>query len=140
MPQLQSTVAAPVVDTMEKKSRKNLKSEETEDSQERNCSALKKSLRKKEYFFSFLLSFSMKMHTILQFLPANNYSGNDIESTLRFLITFFLAFFRKKINNCGHHDKEHYAKGMCSNCYHKYGRTKKPWLCPHSKLYACGLC
>jgi len=46
----------------------------------------------------------------------------------------------KKVNNCGHPDKEHYAKGMCSNCYHKYGRTKKPWKCTHDKLYACGLC
>lgn len=26
---------------------------------------------------------------------------------------------------------------MCSNCYHKYGRTKKPWICGHEKLYAC---
>jgi DNA-binding transcriptional regulator YdaS (Cro superfamily) len=32
------------------------------------------------------------------------------------------------------------AKGMCSNCYHKYGRTKKPWNCPHEKLYANGMC
>lgn len=46
----------------------------------------------------------------------------------------------KKMNTCGHNDKEHYAKGMCSNCYHKYGRNKKPWNCPHEKLYACGLC
>jgi hypothetical protein len=29
---------------------------------------------------------------------------------------------------------------MCSNCYHKYGRTKKPWNCPHDKLYANGMC
>lgn len=34
-------------------------------------------------------------------------------------------------SNCGHNDKEHYAKGMCNNCYHKNGRTKKPWNCPH---------
>jgi hypothetical protein len=46
--------------------------------------------------------------------------------------------FRSKRNNdCGHPDKEHYAKGMCNNCYHKYGRTKKPWICGHDKLYAC---
>ena len=42
--------------------------------------------------------------------------------------------------NCGHNDKEHYAKGMCNNCYHKNGRTKKPWKCTHEKLYANGLC
>ena len=29
---------------------------------------------------------------------------------------------------------------MCNNCYHKFGRTKKPWNCPHSKLYANGMC
>ena len=47
---------------------------------------------------------------------------------------------RKKINKCGHEDKSHYAKGMCNNCYHKYGRNKKPWNCPHDKLYAAGMC
>ena len=25
---------------------------------------------------------------------------------------------------------------MCNNCYHKFGRLKKPWLCTHDKLYA----
>lgn len=45
-----------------------------------------------------------------------------------------------KLNKCGHEDKSHYAKGMCNNCYHKYGRTKKPWNCSHSKLYAAGMC
>lgn len=29
---------------------------------------------------------------------------------------------------------------MCNNCYHKYGRTKKPWNCHHDKLYAAGMC
>lgn len=29
---------------------------------------------------------------------------------------------------------------MCNNCYHKNGRTKKPWKCIHDKLYANGLC
>ncbi len=29
---------------------------------------------------------------------------------------------------------------MCSNCYHKHGRTKQPWNCPHAKLYANGMC
>jgi len=51
-----------------------------------------------------------------------------------------LYIYRKKANNCGHPEKEHYAKGMCSNCYHKYGRNKKPWNCPHEKLYANGMC
>lgn len=51
-----------------------------------------------------------------------------------------LIKIRKKINKCGHEDKSHYAKGMCNNCYHKYGRNKKPWNCPHDKLYAAGMC
>lgn len=46
----------------------------------------------------------------------------------------------KKVNKCGHEDREHYAKNMCNNCYHKYGRNKKPSLCSHDKLYAHGLC
>eukprot|EP00331_Platyophrya_macrostoma_P032776 CAMPEP_0176434394 /NCGR_PEP_ID=MMETSP0127-20121128/16652_1 /TAXON_ID=938130 /ORGANISM="Platyophrya macrostoma, Strain WH" /LENGTH=166 /DNA_ID=CAMNT_0017817125 /DNA_START=247 /DNA_END=747 /DNA_ORIENTATION=+ len=46
----------------------------------------------------------------------------------------------KKQNTCGHTDKPHYARGLCNNCYHRHGRTKKPWLCNHEKLYAHGLC
>lgn len=52
----------------------------------------------------------------------------------------FILYFSKKKNKCGHDDKTHYAKGMCNNCYHKYGRTKKPWNCPHDKFYAAGMC
>lgn len=52
----------------------------------------------------------------------------------------YTIYFSKKINKCGHDDKQHYAKGLCNNCYHKYGRTKKPWNCPHDKLYAAGMC
>lgn len=51
-----------------------------------------------------------------------------------------MVYFSKKINMCGHEDKQHYAKGLCNNCYHKYGRTKRPWNCPHEKLYAGGMC
>jgi hypothetical protein len=31
---------------------------------------------------------------------------------------------------------------MCYNCYHKAGRLKKAWLCPHSQKphYALGKC
>jgi len=46
----------------------------------------------------------------------------------------------KKTNMCGHPERGHYAKNMCNPCYHKYGRTKKPWRCSHDKLYAHGLC
>jgi len=43
---------------------------------------------------------------------------------------------------CPHHNALHYAKGMCSNCYHSRGRKKKPWKCPHLNKfhYAHGLC
>jgi hypothetical protein len=46
----------------------------------------------------------------------------------------------KKANSCGHPERSHYAKNMCNQCYHKHGRTKKPWRCSHEKLYAHGLC
>jgi len=46
----------------------------------------------------------------------------------------------KKFNLCDHQNEEHYAKNLCYNCYHKYGRLKKPWNCPHEVLYARGLC
>jgi hypothetical protein len=48
----------------------------------------------------------------------------------------------KKITNCPHIDKKHYAKNMCSNCYHNYGRDKKAWECGHTDKphYALGIC
>ena len=48
----------------------------------------------------------------------------------------------KICNNCPHKYAIHYAKGMCSNCYHSKGRIKKPWNCPHTNKthYALGLC
>lgn len=52
-------------------------------------------------------------------------------------VNFNINFDSKKEIHCGHNDKEHYAKGLCNNCYHRYGRNKKPWLCIHKKLYAC---
>eukprot|EP00826_Nyctotherus_ovalis_P037575 TRINITY_DN3437_c0_g1_i16.p3 TRINITY_DN3437_c0_g1~~TRINITY_DN3437_c0_g1_i16.p3 ORF type:complete len:132 (-),score=28.78 TRINITY_DN3437_c0_g1_i16:69-464(-) len=43
---------------------------------------------------------------------------------------------------CPHKDRKHYAKGMCSNCYHRQGRTKKAWNCPHTSKahYSKGKC
>ena len=48
----------------------------------------------------------------------------------------------KLCTNCPHKFSPHYAKGMCSNCYHSKGRIKKPWNCPHVNKahYALGLC
>ena len=49
---------------------------------------------------------------------------------------------QKYCNACPHRNAPHYAKGMCSNCYHSRGRKKKPWKCPHLNKfhYAHGLC
>lgn len=50
---------------------------------------------------------------------------------------------QKKINTaCPHKDKKHYAKNMCSACYHRIGRTKMSWKCQHKSRahYARGLC
>ncbi len=48
----------------------------------------------------------------------------------------------KLCTNCPHKFSPHYAKGMCSNCYHSKGRSKKPWNCSHINKthYALGLC
>ena len=48
----------------------------------------------------------------------------------------------KICTECPHKFAVHYAKGMCSNCYHSRGRSKKPWNCPHVNKthYALGLC
>ncbi|CAG9335722.1 unnamed protein product [Blepharisma stoltei] len=49
---------------------------------------------------------------------------------------------RRKNTACPHANKRHYARNMCSNCYHKFGRQKEAWMCPHKdlKFYAKGLC
>lgn len=58
----------------------------------------------------------------------------------------YLCKKRKKatrvVDNCPHTNLPHYAKGMCSNCYHTRGRNKAPWKCPHTEKfhYALGLC
>lgn len=48
----------------------------------------------------------------------------------------------KVVTKCEHKNRKHYAKGLCSTCYHKGGRTKKAWKCEHkNKLhYAKGCC
>ena len=49
---------------------------------------------------------------------------------------------RKEISKCTHFDSGYYANGMCKNCYHAKGRTKKPCECDHSDrpMYAKGIC
>uniref|UniRef100_A0A7S3JAI6 Uncharacterized protein n=1 Tax=Euplotes harpa TaxID=151035 RepID=A0A7S3JAI6_9SPIT len=48
----------------------------------------------------------------------------------------------KLVTNCEHVDRKHYAKGLCSTCYHKGGRTKLAWNCEHPDRlhYAKGCC
>ena len=48
----------------------------------------------------------------------------------------------KQVTNCEHVDRKHYAKGLCSTCYHKGGRTKLAWNCEHKDRvhYAKGCC
>lgn len=48
----------------------------------------------------------------------------------------------KMCTACPHKYAMHYAKNMCSNCYHAKGRSKKPWNCTHvnKSHYALGLC
>lgn len=48
----------------------------------------------------------------------------------------------RKVMTCAHPYRKYYAKGMCNNCYHKFGRVKKAWKCHHddSYMYAKGLC
>lgn len=49
---------------------------------------------------------------------------------------------RKKnvITKCGHTDQKYYAKGMCTNCYFKFGREKRATCCPDKPKYAKGVC
>ncbi|CAG9334856.1 unnamed protein product [Blepharisma stoltei] len=48
----------------------------------------------------------------------------------------------KSITACSHTDKKHYAKNMCNNCYHRFGRNKLAWACSHPERqhYAKGKC
>mmetsp|Transcript_20870 Transcript_20870/g.38726 ORF Transcript_20870/g.38726 Transcript_20870/m.38726 type:complete len:129 (-) Transcript_20870:100-486(-) len=52
--------------------------------------------------------------------------------------------YRSKMKNtaCPHRSRKHYAKNMCNNCYHRFGRDKYAVNCPHHdrKLYARGMC
>eukprot|EP00359_Climacostomum_virens_P007844 CAMPEP_0204910350 /NCGR_PEP_ID=MMETSP1397-20131031/8898_1 /ASSEMBLY_ACC=CAM_ASM_000891 /TAXON_ID=49980 /ORGANISM="Climacostomum Climacostomum virens, Strain Stock W-24" /LENGTH=89 /DNA_ID=CAMNT_0052080483 /DNA_START=21 /DNA_END=287 /DNA_ORIENTATION=- len=47
-----------------------------------------------------------------------------------------------KVSACPHPNRKHYAKHMCSQCYHKRGREKLAWLCEHTDrmAYCKGRC
>jgi hypothetical protein len=46
------------------------------------------------------------------------------------------------VTACEHTERKHYAKNMCNNCYHMFGRGRTAWACLHldRKLYAKGRC
>ena len=46
------------------------------------------------------------------------------------------------ITNCPHTERKHYAKGMCSSCYRKFGRNQLAWNCEHTTRlnYSIGMC
>ena len=46
------------------------------------------------------------------------------------------------VTKCPHKGAKHYAKNMCSTCYHSKGRNKPAWKCEHTDQphYALGLC
>lgn len=45
-------------------------------------------------------------------------------------------------SQCPHPERKHYAKNMCSACYHKTARPSRAWKCQHRllPLYAKGRC
>lgn len=47
-----------------------------------------------------------------------------------------------RVSACPHTNRKHYAKNMCSVCYHRFGRRKLAWNCEHTQRfnYSKGLC
>ena len=92
---------------------------------------------------NFLLKLLSRSHVPSSFEPQDNININDNEQT-----TFLQKkrIKRKKLilknTKCPHKSAKHYAKNMCSTCYHSKGRIKRAWKCPHidSYHYALGLC
>ena len=77
--------------------------------------------------------------------PNIDLSGLPVDSDVQVkdLVNALFTRQRNKTNTeCVHKDRKHYAKGMCSWCYHRFGRTKKSWACPHINkvMYAQGMC
>ena len=72
----------------------------------------------------------------------NKKVNEEVENDNNILLKKKKKRVEKLCTNCPHIYSRHYAKGMCSNCYHSKGRIKKPWNCPHVNKahYALGLC
>ena len=49
---------------------------------------------------------------------------------------------RREIYLCPHTDRQHYAKNMCHNCYHRKGKSKMAYACGHfdRSHYSRGMC
>lgn len=79
----------------------------------------------------------------LSFIPGPQ-GGPDCQLTFSFATQTNEVLSKKlKVNTaCPHSDRKHYAKNMCSACYHKTARPTRAWKCPHSFLphYAKGRC
>ena len=73
---------------------------------------------------------------------SNNNNNNNTVNNIKTLLGKKKKRITKMCTDCPHKFAVHYAKGMCSNCYHSRGRSKKPWNCPHVNKthYALGLC
>ena len=69
-------------------------------------------------------------------------SANSSSSCVNKIFTKKRKRMTKLCTACPHKYAVHYAKNMCSNCYHVKGRNKKPWNCSHTNKshYALGLC
>lgn len=78
------------------------------------------------------------------FLENLSTMSDSVVSNYSFSKDHFLKKKRlsKQITDCPHTKAKHYAKNMCSNCYHTKGRNKAPWKCQHKNRmhYALGLC
>ena len=72
----------------------------------------------------------------------NNNKIEEIEDNNNILLGKKKKRTIRLCTECPHKFSQHYANGMCSNCYHSKGRNKKPWNCPHisKSHYALGVC
>lgn len=68
--------------------------------------------------------------------------SQDMQSEMKAGLKDFQKHQSKPITDCPHPDRKHYAKGMCSSCYRKYGRKQNATKCGHlDRLnYSMGMC
>ena len=101
--------------------------------------------------FSLLRSTGDVKHLLCRDLPALhsseevNKTAETVESEAAMIDQVFpllLKITNNKVTRCPHYQRKHYAKNMCSNCYHKLGRQHTAWACRHKErpMYAKGRC